>query len=88
MIIQSIVSDQIPPYCMIMYRHPPQSSNQTPSFPADLKDDNVQLREENQALKDYIDHLLIGIISTTPEILEVKQGTSARGSRSVGSFVE
>jgi len=35
-----------------MYRHPPQSSNQTPSFPADLKDDNVQLREENQALKN------------------------------------
>jgi len=74
-----------------MCRHPPHNCliGQIPSFPTDLKDNNVQLREENQALKNYIDHLLIEIISTTPpEILEIKQGTSARGSRSVGSFVE
>ena len=62
-------------------------------LPADLKDVNVHLREENQSLKDYIDRLLLEIMDQTPEILEVKSSPSfksVRGSRSsdTSSFVQ
>ena len=53
------------------------------SFSPDLKDENVQLRDENQSLKNYIDRLLLGIISTSPEILEVKGESTTRRSRSL-----
>ena len=43
-----------------------------PPLPPDLKDDNVQLRERNQALVGYIDTLLLSIIEKKPDILEVK----------------
>lgn len=53
------------------------------SFSPDLKDENLQLRDENQSLKNYIDRLLLGIISTSPEILEVKGESTTRRSRSL-----
>ena len=53
------------------------------SFSPDLKDENVQLRDENQSLKNYIDRLLLGIISTSPEILEVKGESTTRRSQSL-----
>ncbi len=52
---------------------PSTSTNHyAPSLPPDLKDDNVQLRERNQALVGYIDTLLLSIIEKKPDILEVK----------------
>lgn len=39
---------------------------------SDLRDANLHLREKNHALMGYIDTLLLNIIETKPDILEVK----------------
>lgn len=53
------------------------------SLSLDLKDDNVQLRERNQALMGYIDTLLLNIIEKKPDILEVKPLSSSSSSVTV-----
>ena len=59
----------------------------------DLKDDNVQLKNENQSLREYIDKLLLNIIATSPSILEIKNSlATSRGDAchpsNNGSFVQ
>lgn len=52
----------------------------------DLKDDNIHLRERNHALVGYIDTLLLNIIESKPDILEVKpfqSNTSLSANNSV-----
>lgn len=43
---------------------------------ADLKDENVKLKERNRALRDYIDQLLLAVIDVKPDLLEVKPSSS------------
>lgn len=51
----------------------------------DLKDDNIHLRDRNHALVGYIDTLLLNIIESKPDILEVKpfQSSTSKTSSSV-----
>ena len=63
--------------CAILLNH------EIASFSPDLKDENGQLRDENQSLKNYIERLLLGIISTSPGILEVKGESTSRRSQSL-----
>ena len=55
-------------------------------YALDLKDDNLHLRERNHALVGYIDTLLLNIIESKPDILEVKPFRS-NTSLSVNSSV-
>lgn len=54
-------------------------------FVSDLRDDNLHLRERNQALMGYIDTLLLTIIEAKPDLLEVKpfQSNSSNSNSSV-----
>ena len=40
---------------------------------ADLKNENSELQEENKSLKSYIEQLLLNIMDSRPDILEVSK---------------
>lgn len=62
------------------YGHMTAPAPSSTSTSADLKDTNLALREENTSLRAYIDNLLLSVINTTPEILEVPQPSQRCGN--------
>ncbi len=53
----------------------------------DMKHDNVKLKEENSALRAYIDHLVLTVMDTRPELLEVQPTPAAPLTQSSSSLL-